>query len=120
MGSGLCRASCGGLLARDGATCADCGVCGSRCSDAGASRPTGCGGAYDIAGAVGASEIGDGAGGDVDGLRGSDSPEEAEGTRGGGGGLGAAVAEDRSRFVVMATDMIIGGGVTGAACVMVI
>ena len=38
---------------------------------------------------------------------------------GDGGGLGAAVAEDRSRFVVMATDMIIGGGMTGAVCVMV-
>ena len=56
----------------------------------------------------------------MDGLGvGSASPDAAEGTGRGGGGLGAAVAEDRSRFVVMATDMIIGGGVTGAACVMV-
>jgi hypothetical protein len=55
----------------------------------------------------------------VDGLRGSDSPEVAEGAAGGGGGLGAAVAEDRSRFVVMATDMVIGGGVTGAVWIMV-
>ena len=30
------------------------------------------------------------------------------------------MAEDRSRFVVMATDMIIGGGVIGAVCIMVI
>src|SRR6267143_704408 len=57
----------------------------------------------------------------MDGLRGgADSPGEAEGGRGGGGRLGAAVAEDRSRFVVMATDMVIGGDVTGAGCAMVI
>jgi hypothetical protein len=56
----------------------------------------------------------------MDGLRGgADPPGEGEGARGGGGRLGAAVAEDRSRFVVMATDMVIGGGVTGADCVMV-
>ena len=47
------------------------------------------------------------------------SAGEAEGAKGGGDRLGAAVAEDRSRFVVMATDMVIGGGVTGAGCGMV-
>ena len=31
-----------------------------------------------------------------------------------------AVAEDRSRFVVMATDMMTGGGVIGAVRIMVI
>ena len=30
------------------------------------------------------------------------------------------MAGDRSRFVVMATDMSIGGGVIGAVCIMVI
>jgi len=109
----------GGLLACDEAACAGCGVCAGRSRGAGTSRATGCGGVYDIAVGVRAGEISNGSGIDIDGLRGSDSPEEAEGVRGGGGGLGAAVAEDRSRFVVMATDMIIGGGVTGAACVMV-
>jgi len=81
----------------------------------------GCGGAgvYEVVVVVGAGEIGDGSGRDVDGFRGSGFPEEADGARGGGGGLGAAVAEDRSRFVVMATDMSIGGGVGGAVCVMV-
>jgi hypothetical protein len=75
---------------------------------------------YDFAVVVGAGEIGDGSGRDMDGLRGGADPlGEAEGARGGGGRLGAAVAEDRSRFVVMATDMVIGGGVTGADCVMV-
>jgi hypothetical protein len=75
---------------------------------------------YDFAVVVGAGEIGDGSGRDMDGLRGgADPPGEAEGARGGGGRLGAAVAEERSRFVVMATDMVIGGGVTGADCVMV-
>ena len=74
----------------------------------------------DIAGAIGAGEAGDGSGRDVDGLRDSGSPKKAEGTTGDGGGVGAAVAEDRSRFVVMATDMIIGGGVIGAVCIMVI
>jgi hypothetical protein len=69
---------------------------------------------------VWAGETGDSSGRDVDGIRGSDSPEEAEGARGGGVGLGAVVAEDRSRFVVMATAIIIGGGVAGADCVMVI
>ena len=48
------------------------------------------------------------------------SAKAAEGARGSGGGLGAAVAEDRSRFVVMATAMATGGGVIGAVCVMVI
>ena len=68
---------------------------------------------------VGSGEIREGSGRDVDGLRGSGFPEEAEGARGGGGGLGAAAAKARPRFVVMATDMVIGGGVTGAVCVMV-
>ena len=93
-------------------------VCDGR--GAGASRASGCGGVYDFAVVVGAGEIGDGSGRDMDGLRGgADPPGETEGARGGGGRLGAAVAEDRSRFVVMATDMVIGGGVTGADCVMV-
>lgn len=91
-----------------------CGVCGDGCTGAGASRANGCGGGYDIAVAVGTGEIGDGSGRDIDGIRGSGSLEEAEDAWGAGGGLGAAAAEDRSRFVVMATDMIIGGGVTGA------
>lgn len=118
MSSGSRRGGCGGLLACDEAACAGCGVCGGE--GAGASRSTGCGGVYDFAVVVGADEIGDGAGRDGDGLRGgSVSPGEAEGAKGDGGGLGAAVAEDRSRFVVMATDMVIGGGVTGAGCVMV-
>ena len=69
---------------------------------------------------VGAGEIRDGSGRDVDGLRGSGFPEEAEGARGIGGGLGAATAEARSRFVVMPTDMIIGDGATGAVCIMVL
>ena len=69
---------------------------------------------------VGAGEIRDGSGRDVDGLRGSGFPEEAEGARGSGDGLGAATAEARSRFVVMATDMIIGDGATGAVCIMVL
>ena len=68
---------------------------------------------------VGAGVIGGGSGRDVDGIRGSGSLEEAEGAGEGGGGLGTAVAEDRSRFVVMATDMMIGGGVAGAVCIMV-
>jgi hypothetical protein len=67
----------------------------------------------------GAGEIADGSDGDADGIGGCDSLEGAEGARGGGAELGAAVAEDMSRFVVMATDMIIGGGVTGAGCVIV-
>lgn len=62
---------------------------------------------------VWADEIGDVSGRDVGRTRGSCSPEEDEGDRGGGGAVGAAVVEDRSRFVVMATDMIMGGGVTG-------
>ena len=109
----------GGLLACDEAVCVGCGVCAGRCRGVGASRATGCGGVYDVAVGVRAGEIGNGSGREVDGLRGSDSLEDAEGARGDGGGLGAAAAEDRSRFVVMATVMIIGGGVTGAACVMV-
>ncbi len=69
---------------------------------------------------IGTGEIGDGSGRDVDELRGGSAfPGEVEGAWGGGSGLGAAVAEDRSRFVVMATDMVIGGGVTGAGCGMV-
>lgn len=120
MGSGSRCSGCGGLLACNEAACADCGVCGGRCRDAEANRATGCGGVWDIAFAVGAGEIGDGSGRDLDGFRGSGSPEEAEGATRGGGGVGAAVAEDRSRFVVMATDMIIGGGVIGAVCIMVI
>jgi hypothetical protein len=67
-----------------------------------------------IAVVVWADEIGDGSGRDVGCTRDSCSPEEDEGDRGGGSVVGAAVAEDRSRFVVMATDMIMGGGVTGA------
>jgi hypothetical protein len=63
-------------------------------------------------------EIGNSSGRDVEGIRGAAFSEEAEGAGGSGGGLGAAVAEGRSRFVVMATDMIIGGGVTGAVRVM--
>ena len=116
MGSG---SRCGGLLACDEVACAVWGVCGGGCRGIGASRATGCGGVYDIAVAVGAGEIGDGSGRDVAGIRGSDSPEEAEGARGDGGGLSTAMAEGWSRFVVMATDVIIGGGVTGAVCVMV-
>jgi hypothetical protein len=119
MGSGSRRGACCGLLPCDEAACAVCGVCGGGCRGAGASRATGCDGVDDVAAVVGAGEIGDGSGRDMDGIRGSDSPEEAEGARGGGGGLGAAVAEDRSRFVVMATDISIGGGVTGAVCVIV-
>ncbi len=119
MGSRSRRGGCGGLLACDEAACAGCGVTGGGCRGAGASRVTGCGGVYDFA-VVEAGEIGDGSGRDVDGLKGgSVSPEAAEGAKRGGGVLGAAVAEDRSRFVVMATDMIIGGGVTGAVCGMV-
>jgi hypothetical protein len=119
MGSSSRRGDCGGLLACDEAACAGCGVCGGGCRGAGASRATGCGGVYDIAVVVWAGEIRDGSGRDMDGLRGFASPEATEGIRGGGGGLDAAVAEGRSRFVVMATDMVIGGGVTGAGCVMV-
>ena len=75
---------------------------------------------YDFAVVVRAGEIGDGLGRDMDGLRGgAASAGAAEGATGGGGRLGAEVAEDRSRFVVMATDMVIGGGVTGAGCGMV-
>lgn len=121
MGSGSRCGGCGGLLAWDEAACAGCAVWGGRCRGTGVSRATGCVGVCDIAVVVVAGEFGAGSGSDVDGLNGgSASPEAAEGARGGGGGLGAAVVEDRSRFVVMATDMIIGGGVTGAACVMVI
>ena len=120
MGSGSRRGGCGGMLACDEAACSCCGVCGGRCRGAGASRATGCGAVLDIAGAVGAGEIADGLGRDLDGLGGSSSPKEAEGADGSGGGVAAAVAEDRSRFVVMATDMIIGGGVIGADCIMVI
>ena len=69
---------------------------------------------------VRAGEIGGSLGRGVDGIRGSGSLEEAEGAGEGGGGLSTALAEDRSRFVVMATDMIIGGGVAGAVCIMVI
>jgi hypothetical protein len=120
MGSGSRCGGCGGLLSCDETACAGCAVWGGRCRGAGASRATGWGGVDDIAVVVGAGEIGAGSSRDVDGLKGgSASPTAAEGDRGGGGGLGAAVAEDRSRFVVIATDMIIGGGVTGAACVMV-
>lgn len=67
-----------------------------------------------------AGGVGDGWGRDVDGLRDSGSSEDAEGATRGGGGIGAAVAVERSRFVVMATDMIIGGGVIGAVFIMVI
>ncbi len=119
MGSGSRRGGCGGLLASDEAACAVCGVCGGRCRGTGASRATGCGGGDNIAVVVRAGEIGGGSGRVVDGIRGSGSLEEAEGARGAGGGLGTVVAEDRSRFVVMATDMIIGGGVAGAVCIMV-
>lgn len=119
MGSGSHRGGCDGLLAWDEAACTGCGVSDGRCRGAGASRVTDCGGVSDLAVVVGAGEIGDGSGRGVGGISGSDPPEEAEGVGGGGGGLGAAVAEDRSRFVVMATDMIIGGGVSGAVCVMV-
>lgn len=69
---------------------------------------------------VGAGEIGGSVGSGVDGIRGSGSLEEAEGAGEGGSGLSTAVAEGRSRFVVMATDMIFGGGVAGAICIMVI
>jgi hypothetical protein len=118
LGSGSGRSGCGGLLAWDGVACAGCGVCGGK--EAGASGATGCGGGYDFALVVGAGEIGDGSGRDMDGLRGgATSAGETEGTKGGGGRLGAAVAEERSRFVVMATAMVIGGGVTGAGCGMV-
>ena len=120
MGSGSRRGGCGGLLACNEAACAGCEACGGRCRGAGVGRATGCGGISDIAAAVWAGEIGDGSGRDVDGIRGFGSPEEAEGATGGGGGVDAALAEDRSRFVVMATDMIIGGGVIGADCIMVI
>jgi len=119
MGSGSRCGGCGGLLICDEASCVACGVCGGGCRGAGASRATGCGGIDDIAAVAGSGEIGGGSGRNVDGIRGSDPPEEAEGARGGGGGLGATAAEDRSRFVVMATDMISGGGVTGAVCIMV-
>ena len=75
---------------------------------------------YDFAVVVWAGEIGDGSGRDMDGFReDAASAGEAEGAKGGGDRLGAAVAEDRSRFVVMATDMVIGGDVTGAGCGMV-
>jgi hypothetical protein len=119
MGSGSHRGGSDGLLAWDEAACAGCGVSGGGCRGDGANRATGGGGVSGIVVVVGAGEIGDGSARGVDAIRGSDSPEGAEGTRGGGGGLGAAVAEDRSRFVVMATDMIIGGGVSGVVCVMV-
>ena len=118
LSSGSRRGGCGGLLAWDGVACAGCGVCGGR--GAGASRATGGGEVYDFAVVVGAGEIGDGSGRDMDGLRGgAASAGEAKGAKGGRGRLGAAVAEDRSRFVVMATDILIGGGVTGAGCGMV-
>jgi hypothetical protein len=68
---------------------------------------------------VGVGELGEGSGREVDGIKGCDSLEGAEGAGGGGAGLGAAVVEDRSRFVVIGTDMIIGGGVTGAVRVIV-
>jgi hypothetical protein len=50
-------------------------------------------------------------------LRGSGFCEEAKGT---GGELGTAVAEARSKFVVMATAMTTGGGAISPVCVMVI
>ena len=68
LGSGSRRGGCGGLLAWDGVACAGWGVCGGR--GAGAGRATGCGGVYDFAVVVGAGEIGDGSGRDMDGLRG--------------------------------------------------
>ena len=117
MGSGSRRAGCGGLLVCDEVSCAVCGVCGGRCRGTGASRATGCGGVSVVP--VGAGETGGGSSRDVDGIRVSGSLEETEGARGAGGGLGSAVAGDRSRFVVMATDMMIGGGVAGAVCIMV-
>src|SRR6185295_16617856 len=55
-----------------------------------------------------------------DGLRGSGFPRETGRTGASGGGGGVAVAEDRSRFVVMATDIMTGGGVIGAVRIMVI
>ena len=119
MGSGSRRGGCDGLLVCDEASCVVCGVCGGGRRGAGASRTTGCGGVDGIAVVVGAGKTGGGSGRDVDGIRGSGSLEEAEGAGEAGGGLGAAVAGDRSRFVVMATDMIIGGGVAGAVCIMV-
>ena len=120
MGSGSRRGGCGGPLASGEAACAVGGVCGGRCRGIGASRATGCGGGDNIAVVVGAGEIGGGSGRGVGGIKGSGSLEEAEGAGEGGGGLSTALAEDRSRFVVMATDMIIGGGVAGAVCIMVI
>ena len=119
VGSGSRRGGCCSLLACDAAACAVCGVCGGGCRGTGASRAVGCVGVSGIAVVVGDGEIGDDSGRGVDSIRGSGSPEEAADAKGGGGELGAAMAEDMSRFVVMATDTILGGGVTGAVCVMV-
>ena len=74
----------------------------------------------EIADTFWATEIGDGSGRDPGELGDSCILEEIAGARGGGGGIGAAVAEGRSRFVVIATDMSTGGGVIGAVCIMVI
>src|SRR4051794_1223878 len=65
-------------------------------------------------------EIGKGFGRDLDGFGGSEFSEAASIATEDEDGVGTAGAEDRSRFVVMPTDMIIGGGVIGAVCIMVI
>ena len=98
------------------------GCCGDRYRGAGANRATGCGGGSGIACAGGAGELAVGSGGDVYGLGDTGFPKERGGTGARGGGVGTAVveAEDRSRFVVMATDMMTGGGVIGAVCIIVI
>lgn len=85
-----------------------------------ASCVAGCGGVCDTAVGAGVTGTGDDSGRGMDVFRDSCSSEAAEGARVGGGGVGAAVVEEGSRFVVMATDMMIGGGAIGAVCIMVI
>lgn len=83
-----------------------------------ASETPGSGGVGGLGVMEAADEIGDGSGEDVGSIPGSCVPEEAEGAREGGRGLGAAVAEDRSGFVALVTDMIMGCGVAAAVCVI--